>query len=384
MRKILVIIILSIVLISNIKLDRTSIQKEEETRAIFVSYIELNKYIKGNDYEISKRNIRKIIKNIKKLKCNTIILQVRSASDAIYKSNIYPMSLNIVNTEYDDYYDVLDYFIKESHKSNVKVIAWINPYRIRTTCDKTTITEKNPAYKYLDTDIVYINNGIYYNPSKQETEDLIVKGVEEVLNYDVDGILFDDYFYPDNNIDKKDYEEYIKNNEFIEEKDYRLNIVNKMVKRVYKICKNKNIKFGISPDGNIDNNYNKNYADVKSWLKSNEYIDFIMPQIYYGFYNSTRDYIKVTKEWENLIENKDIELYIALAFYKVGMEDKYAKSGFNEWIDNDNIIMREILLSRNLKNYKGFSLFRYENIFNEEIYTKTSIKEIENLKKILN
>lgn len=384
MKKILVIIVLSIVLISNIKLDRTSIKKEEETRAIFVSYIELNKYIKGNDYEISKRNIRKIIKNIKRLKCNTIILQVRSASDAIYKSNIYPMSLNIVNTEYDDYFDVLDYFIKESHKSNVKVIAWINPYRIRTTCDKTTITEKNPAYKYLDTDIVYINNGIYYNPSKQETEDLIIKGVEEVLNYDVDGILFDDYFYPDNNIDKKDYEEYIKNNEFIEEKDYRLNIVNKMIKRVYKTCKNKNIKFGISPDGNIDNNYNKNYADVKSWLKSNEYIDFIMPQIYYGFYNSTRDYIKVTKEWENLIENKDIELYIALAFYKVGMEDKYAKSGFNEWIDNDNIIMREILLSRNLKNYKGFSLFRYENIFNEEIYTKTSIKEIENLKKILN
>lgn len=384
MKKILVIIILSIVLISNIKLDRTSIKKEEETRAIFVSYIELNKYIKGNDYEISKRNIRKIIKNIKRLKCNTIILQVRSASDAIYKSNIYPMSLNIVNTEYDDYYDVLDYFIKESHKSNVKVIAWINPYRIRTTCDKTTITEKNPAYKYLDSDIVYINNGIYYNPSKQETEDLIVKGVEEVLNYDVDGILFDDYFYPDNNIDKKDYEEYIKNNEFIEEKNYRLNIVNKMIRRVYKTCKNKNIKFGISPDGNIDNNYNKNYADVKSWLKSNEYIDFIMPQIYYGFYNSTRDYIKVTKEWENLIENKDIELYIALAFYKVGMEDKYAKSGFNEWIDNDNIIMREILLSRNLKNYKGFSLFRYENIFNEEIYTKTSIKEIENLKKILN
>ena len=384
MKKILVIIILSIVLINNIKLDRKSIKKEEETRAIFVSYIELNKYIKGNDYEISKRNIRKIIKNIKRLKCNTIILQVRSASDAIYKSNIYPMSLNIVNTEYDDYYDVLDYFIKESHKSNVKVIAWINPYRIRTTCDKTTITEKNPAYKYLDTDIVYINNGIYYNPSKQETEDLIVKGVEEVLNYDVDGILFDDYFYPDNNIDKKDYEEYIKNNEFIEEKNYRLNIVNKMIKRVYKTCKNKNIKFGISPDGNIDNNYNKNYADVKSWLKSNEYIDFIMPQIYYGFYNSTRDYIKVTKEWENLIENKDIELYIALAFYKVGMEDKYAKSGFNEWIDNDNIIMREILLSRNLKNYKGLSLFRYENIFNEEIYTKTSIKEIENLKKILN
>ena len=70
-----------------------------------------------------------------------------------------------------------------------------------------------------------------------------------------------------------------------------------MIKKVYTVCKKKNIKFGISPDGNIDNNYHKNYADVRTGLKSSEYLDFIMPQIYYGFYNSTKGYTKVTKEF---------------------------------------------------------------------------------------
>lgn len=378
------LILLSLFLLLSVKGKKEDKVKEPtETRAIFISYIELSKYIKGKDYDTSKNNIKNMINNIEKIKCNTIILQIRFGSDAIYKSNIYPTSMHIVENEGDEYYDVLKYFIKFSHKKNIKVIAWINPYRIRTTEDTSTISKNNPAYKYLDTDIVYINNGIYYNPSKKETEDLIIEGVKEVLEYKIDGLLFDDYFYPDTKIDEKDYQEYIKNNGFIEPDKYRLNVVNEMIKKVHKECSNKNIEFGISPDGNIENNYNKNYADVKTWLKEKDYIDFIMPQIYYGFYNSTRAYIKSIHEWESLIENKEIDYYIALAFYKVGKEDKYAKNGFNEWIENDNIIMKEIILSRNLKNYKGFSLFRYDNIFDSNTYSSTSIKEIENLKKVL-
>lgn len=378
------IILLSLFLLISVKDKKENKTKEPtETRAIFISYIELSKYIKGKDYDTSKNNIKNMINNIEKIKCNTIILQIRFGSDAIYKSNIYPTSMHIVENEGDEYYDVLKNFIKFSHKRNIKVIAWINPYRIRTTEDTSTISKNNPAYKYLDTDIVYINNGIYYNPSKKETEELIIEGVKEVLEYKIDGLLFDDYFYPDTKIDEKDYQEYIKNNGFIEPDKYRLNIVNEMIKKVHKECSNKNIEFGISPDGNIENNYNKNYADVKTWLKEKDYIDFIMPQIYYGFYNSTRAYIKSIHEWESLIKNKEIDYYIALAFYKVGKEDKYAKTGFNEWIENDNIIMKEIILSRNLKNYKGFSLFRYDNIFDSNTYSSTSIKEIENLKKVL-
>ena len=179
-----------------------------------------------------------------------------------------------------------------------------------------------------------------------------------------------------------DYEDYISNSDYISKEEYHLNIISKMIKRVHKECKKKNISFGVSPDGNIDNNYNKHMADVKKWMSEDNYIDFIMPQIYYGFYNSTKAYSNVIHEWESLIKN-NIDLYVALAFYKVGIEDKYAKEGRDEWILNDNIIMREVILSRNLKNYRGFSLFRYDNLFESSYYNSNSIGEINNLKKII-
>ena len=381
MKKILIGVVFIIgVLISNIESEELP---KEEIKGVFLSYIEINKYIKNDNYEISKNNIKKIISNIKSMNLNTIILQVRSSSDSIYNSKIYPKSLYLVNNEYDNYYDVLAYFIEEAHKYNIKIIAWINPYRVRTTENINNITDKNPAYKYLNTDTIYINNGVYYNPSKKEVTDLIIKGVEEVLEYDIDGLLFDDYFYPNVNIDEKDYQEYIKYNDYVSPENYRLEVINNMIKKVYKKCKEKNILFGISPDGNIENNYTTHYADVKTWMSKEGYIDFIMPQIYYGFYNSSRDYINTLKEWENNLLNENIDLYVALAFYKVGQYDKYARDGKNEWLENDDIIMREILLSRNTKKYKGFSLFRYDNIFNQDTFTNNSVKEIENLKKII-
>ena len=381
MKKILIGVIFIIgVLISNIESEELP---KEEIKGVFLSYIEINKYIKNDNYEISKNNIKKIISNIKSMNLNTIILQVRSSSDSIYNSKIYPKSLYLVNNEYDNYYDVLAYFIDEAHKYNIKIIAWINPYRERTTENINNITDKNPAYKYLNTDTIYINNGVFYNPSKKEVTDLIIKGVEEVLEYDIDGLLFDDYFYPNVNIDEKDYQEYIKYNDYVSPENYRLEVINNMIRKVYKKCKEKNVLFGISPDGNIENNYTTHYADVKTWMSKEGYIDFIMPQIYYGFYNSSRDYINTLKEWENNLLNENIDLYVALAFYKVGQYDKYARDGKNEWLENDDIIMREILLSRNTKKYKGFSLFRYDNIFNQDTFTNNIVKEIENLKKII-
>lgn len=362
--------------------NTTKSQKEEEIRGVFISYMELSKYVKKEEKE-SKNNIIKMLNNIEKMKLNTIILQVIIGSDSVYKSNIYPTSMYIVEKEGDKFYDVLDYFLKEAHKRDIKIIAWMNPYRIRTTNDIGSISEKNPAYSFLDTDIVYKNNGIFYNPSKNEVTELILDGVKELVEYPIDGLLMDDYFYPSNDIDEVDYQAYLVIDPNITREDYHLMIINNMIEKVYKICRKNNIWFGISPDGNIDNNYNKNYADVKRWMKEDKYIDFIMPQIYYGFYNSTKDYYNVVKEWEGLLKNNNIDLLIALAFYKVGVEDKFAKEGREEWLQNNNIIMREIILSRNLKNYRGFSLFRYDSIFDVENYNGNSIGEIENMKKII-
>ncbi|MBQ9019401.1 MAG: family 10 glycosylhydrolase [Bacilli bacterium] len=383
MKKIIFIIVLSIIIIIINSLNAVNEIKYED-KGIFISYIELDKYVKNKSVNISKKNIDNMINNIKKNHFNTVILQVRSNCDAIYDSKIFPYNLYSNDKSDNKKYDVLEYFIKKAHKNNLKLIAWINPYRVRTNDDVSSISEESPAYKYIDTDILYVNHGIYLNPSKKEVEDLIIDGVNEVLKYDVDGILFDDYFYPSNDIDNNDYENYLKSNVYISKEQYHLNIINHMIKRVYKNCKKKHVLFGVSPDGNIDNNYNKNYADVKRWMEEDGYIDFIMPQVYYGFYNSTKDYVKVIHEWEDLLKNDNINLYIALAFYKVGIEDNYAKEGKDEWVINNNIIMREVLLSRNLKNYKGFSLFRYDNVFDVDHYTNNSIEELENLKKIIN
>ena len=381
MKKLLLIVLLLLMYLL-ISQNTSQAKKEEELKGVFISYIELNKYLK-TDEEKSKENIRKMIHNIQNMKLNTIILQVRAASDAIYPSKIYPTSMYIVSKEGDKSYDVLKYFLQEAHKKDMKVIAWINPYRIRTTDDIASISKKNPAYQYLNTNTIYQKNGIYFNPAKEEVTKLIIDGVKELLNYPIDGLLMDDYFYPSDDIDEDDYQKYLEIEPNMTKQEYHLKIINQMVEKVHKECQKKNIKFGVSPDGNMENNYQKNYADIKKWMSEDNYIDFIMPQIYYGFYNSTKAYYKVAKEWESYLTNDKIDLLIALAFYKVGIEDFYAKEGKNEWLQNSNIIMREIILSRNLKNYQGFALFRYDNIFDPENYNSNSISEIENMKKII-
>ena len=379
MKRILLLLFIIIVLILLVNKKEIKENNISELRGIYISYIEISKYLNDKDEISSKKEIDKMIDNIKTINCNTIILQVRPSTDSIYNSKIFPVSKYLSSKESYPF-DVLKYFIEKSHEQNLKVIAWINPYRISTTSNINEIKENSPAFKYIDSDVVYIGNGIFFNPAKEEVKQLIIDGVKEVLNYKVDKILFDDYFYPSNDIDILEYEK-VKEKKTIEE--FHLENVNDLIKRVHTECKKKNIPFGISPDGNIENNYNKNYADVKQWLSSSEYVDFIMPQLYYGFNNTTKPFIKTINEWNELIKNKDIDLYIALAFYKVGAIDTYAKDGKDEWINNNNIIMKEIIYSRNITHYKGFSLYRYDNIFDESNFTNTSYSELKSVKRIL-
>lgn len=382
--------IILILIVSGPKLPRESISKDEEQfgekRGVFISYIELSKYLKNKSAVEGKENIDLIIKNIKELGFNEVIVQVRSFSDAIYPSKIFPWSSVVSSAEgVEGSFDILKYFIEKAHKEEVEFIAWINPYRIRSQADISGISSQSPAYAYLNSDVVYIGDGIYFNPSKEYTHNLVVSGVLELVkNYKVDGVLFDDYFYPNNEIDIKDYEAYIESNAYISKEQYNLDVVSRLIKDVHDVCNKYGVLFGVSPDGNIENNYNKVFADVKKWCSSNEYVDFIMPQIYYGFLNEARSFKKAIDEWESIVTDLDVGLQIALAFYKVGENDYYAKGGSKEWMENKDIIMREIIMSRNLKQYEGFSLFRYDYLYNEELYNEMTLNEIENMKKVLN
>ena len=366
------------------KEDKSKI--EEEKRAVFISYIELGNNLRGKSSEEMKRTINDMLDNAKNFGFNMIILQVRSFSDAIYKSSIYPSSRSVVNTEGDDLpFDILDYFVKKAHNKNLELHAWINPYRISNDTDISVISKDNPAYSMLNsTNIEVTDNGIYYNPASNKVETLILEGIEEIIkNYDVDGIHFDDYFYPkSDDIDKREYEKSLKDNNLTLQQ-FRLNTISSLIKKTYKLIKSydKSILFGISPDGNIDNNYNSNYVDTRLFCTEKGYLDYIMPQVYYGFFNSTKPFEDTVKSWNNLITN-NIELIPALAFYKTGNVDDYAKDGSNEWIEYNNIIAREVMLSRELSNYSGFAIFRYDSLFGNNL-TETSFLERENLKNIL-
>ena len=364
-RKIINICLIAVALIVTaffVDKNRIKLVLDEETRAIYISYIEYTNHFINKTEEELKIEIDEMIETVKKYNFNLIILQVRPFSDSIYKSEIFPTSSKIASCEGSKLpLDILDYFIKIAHKNNIKVHAWINPYRISNQTDISKISHNNPAYKWLNTNNVKIieNKGIYYNPASSEVQNLIVSGVEEiVLNYDVDGIHMDDYFYPDSTIDLENYEEF-KNT--ISISDYRLSNTNNLVKAIYKKIKkiDNTVLFGISPDGNIENNYNNNYADIKTWVQKEGYIDYIMPQIYYGFFNGVKPFIETVNEWKDLIKI-DIEFTPALALYKSGTIDEYAKEGREEWINNNDIISNQIKVIRSINEIDGYSLFRYD------------------------
>ena len=156
-----------------------------------------------------------------------------------------------------------------------------------------------------------------------------------------------------------------------------------MSKDVYKLVHDtrNDIVFGIAPEGNVENNYNKNYADVDTWLKEEGYVDYIMPQIYYGFQNSKKPYADVLNEWNLKIVNKNIKLIPALAFYKTGEYDEYAGTGNTEWQTFYNIIQNQIIFAREMTNYGGFSLFRYGSLY--DVKSEIREREYQNFLKTL-
>lgn len=383
-----VIIITAFFICFSFTKNKTKVEKEYdfslENRGIFISYIEYMKYFQKKDSKDIKNEIKKMIEIVKKYKFTCIYLQVRPFSDSIYNSTIFPSSHTVTDIQGQKLpLDILEYFIQVAHDNKIKIHAWINPYRISNDTNISILSEDNPTYKWLSTNHVKIieNKGIFYNPASDEVKNLIIKGVEEIVkNYEVDGILLDDYFYPDDTIDLEDYKQ-VENT--ISIVDFRLSQVNELVSKIYQTIKNikSDVLFGISPDGNIENNYTSHYADVKKWLAEDGYVDYIMPQIYYGFLHDTCPFIKTLNEWQDLIQN-DTKLIIALSLYKAGQLDMYAGTAKNEWIDNNNIIKKQVQVIRNLSDYSGYSIFRYDFLLPNEINYNLQ-KEIENYYRLL-
>lgn len=363
-----------------------------ETKAVWISYLEYQSVMQGKTKTQFRSNIKTMFNNISMDGFNTVFVHVRSHSDAMYDSDIFPWSVYCTGTEGNDPgYDPLEIMVSEAHSAGLKIEAWINPYRVKGNSNTSKIAKSSPAYKWLDTEkVIVLDNGIYYNPADDEVIDLIVSGVEEIVrNYDVDGIHFDDYFYPTTaeSFDRSYYNEYKSNGGNLKLSEWRRQNVNKLIKEVYSAIKSidSSCRFGVSPAGNMEQNYNTLYCDVYTWVTSKGYIDYICPQIYFGFNNKARPYLDVLDEFSKMITRSDVELIVGLAAYKAGAEDTYAgENGKKEWINNNDILARQVVAAREAEHYSGFALYRYDSVYNPASGVKSAVKaEHENLLDII-
>lgn len=358
-----------------------------EVRAIWVSYLDLAPIIKGRSKSQFQSTISAAFENCANMGLNTVIVQVRPFADAFYESSLFPWS-NWIDPSREEGnspgYDPLAIMVSQAHSKGLKIEAWINPYRIRTD-NSVALSDDNQASQWLDEGNDYVveyKNGLYYNPAKEEVRDLIVSGVEEIVeNYAVDGIHFDDYFYPspDDSFDEDSYDDYKSEGGNMSLGNWRRSNVDKLVKEVYSSIKaiRSSCIFGISPQGNRSNNYNLQYIDVEKWVSTTGYVDYICPQIYWGYNNKSAPFQTVLEEWEDLITTSKVKLYVGLAAYKIGGSE-------SDFTNSTDILMRQVLSSRKQDHYKGFALYRYDSMFNPASGVKSQIsKEIKNLKSIL-
>ncbi len=356
------------------------------TSGVWLSYSELSSMLqseKGFKVEFSE-----VLENLNQLKIQNLYIHTRAFCDSIYKSDYFPLMKSVVN--YD--YDIFAYLLKECHKNNIKVHAWINPYRVSTSSEEVETLDQNcPAYKWLRDDNtvndrnICFSNGIYLNPAEIEVQRLVIEGIKEVLEkYDVDGIHFDDYFYPTTHadFDKISYEEYVNGNQNpMTLDDWRRNNVNSLVSACYNTVKyfDREILFSVSPSASIEQNYNNLYADIKEWVDFG-YIDYIIPQLYFGFEypDSKFRFENLLKEWKNITEDSTVGLLIGLANYKAAPE---LENDIEEWQNNGDIISRQVKICKEDELVQGYVYFSYNSLFgNEQAFTeqRENILKLEN------
>lgn len=339
-----------------------------EMRGVWLAYVNYRDVIKGNTEAQFTANMDKIFANIADAEFNTVFAQVRPFGDALYESAYFPWSRYLTGTEgRDPGYDPLEIMCGLADKYELRIEAWINPYRVRT--DNRALSADNPARKWIeagDSAALKWQDGIYYNPGNEKARKLITDGVREIVeNYDVDGIHFDDYFYPTTDM-RFDAATYQASGSKLTQADWRRENVNTLVRQVYAAVKSidPDCVFGISPQGNMDNNYNGQFIDCAVWLSDEGYVDYIMPQIYYGFDNAKNPFAATVQNWNNLIQTDNIKLYVGIGAYKLGAADQWAgDKGLNEWVNTEDLLTRMVTTAREASQYGGVAVYSYDSLF---------------------
>ncbi len=330
---------------------------------------------KGLDSETLKAELDDIIETASAAGLNAVFFQVRPSSDALYASDIFPTSSYLVKNQGDslpDGFDPLLYLINRAHSENISVHAWVNPVRVTAgsrkypQTDLLSLSENNPARLNPEWVVTYNEACMYYNIGIPAARQLIADGVREIAaKYDVDGVVFDDYFYPypadgAEFDDRSAYETY--GSEFSDIGDFRRGSVNQLVRLCYDAIKAENPEclFGVSPFGIWSNDngenggsetlgldaYNTIYCDALAWARSG-CVDYIAPQLYWQLSSKAAPFGTLADWWNKKLSEYGIAFCISYAGYKT-----------EEW-GGSSELMRQIEYAGSLSAYDGGIIYGY-------------------------
>jgi len=364
-----------------------------EVRAVWISYLEMETLLKNKTEAQFTANISQVFDTVKNFGLNTVVIQVRPFGDALYNSEYFPWSYTITGTEgKNPGFDPLEIMVAQAKSRGLRVDAWVNPYRVRAANNNNAMSSSNQAGQWLnagDSAVIRYKNAISYNPASEKAQKLIVNGIREIVrNYGVDAIHIDDYFYPsaDAAFDSGSYSAYQQKGGSLSLGDWRRSNVESLLKAIYSGIKaeNPDVLFGISPQGNMDINYNGQFLDVQKIVSNPGYCDYICPQVYYGFDNQNQPFATVIEKWNSMVAATEVDLYIGIAVYKLGNVDNYAGAGKNEWLNTTDQMKQMVDASRCLSEYGGVVLYRYDSLFRPSAAVSAQVqRERENLKRIL-
>ena len=292
---------------------------QKEMRAVWVATVW------GLDWPQSAYNVAAqkqqyidYLNKFKSLNINAIYFQIKGMGDAFYNSSYEPWSSSITGTRgQDPGYDVLKFMIDEAHARDIEFHAWMNPYRIATRSGvSSSFTTLHPSVKpewVLDFPTIRI-----YNPALPEVRQRLVDIVKETITkYDVDGIHFDDYFYPEGETfdDQADYIKYGAGISSVQ--NFRRDNVDKAIKGVHDVilATKPAVVFSVSPAPEITKNFNTLYADVVKWNKEG-WVDVVIPQLYQEIGNRYNDFQLRLSEWTT--NSFKAALMIGHGFYRFG------------------------------------------------------------------
>ena len=302
---------------------------KREFRAPWLTTVWRTDWPKTNGAANQQTEMTKLLDSLKLVNINAICFQVRARCDAFYNSAYEPWSSDLgVTRGTNPGYDPLGYVITEAHKRGIEVHAWLNPYRYETTYNAWTSTTLAGNYRHTQPSwlIQYPPDGssqiAILNPGIPAVRQRIVDIIKDILGkYDVDGIVFDDYFYVQkiasmsqtdyDNLDNAQYMAY--NPKGLSRADWRREQVNLMVKAVYDTIQAQKpyVTFGISPAGVAkggaaavgltqsiasDWQYDGIFSDPCAWLAQGS-LDYISPQIYWAIGHNTNDYDQLCNWW---------------------------------------------------------------------------------------